>query len=113
MRHTSRRAFLASLPAIGGAAATVTRAADPARDQRWQPTRRDSFDPWLEIDAAAIRDNAREMSRRAGGRPILAVVKNNAYGLSDTMVGPLLDALPEVAGIACVDRKSTRLNSSH
>jgi alanine racemase len=60
------------------------------------------FDPWLEIDSAALRHNAKEVSRLAGGRPILAVVKNNAYGLGDTAVGPILDSCPEVAGIACV-----------
>ncbi|MGH9334944.1 MAG: alanine racemase, partial [Vicinamibacteria bacterium] len=34
--------------------------------------------------------------------PILAVVKNNAYGLGDEIVGPLLDSCDEVSGIACV-----------
>ena len=38
----------------------------------------------------------------AGGRPILAVVKNNAYGLGDQTVGPILADCPEVGGIACV-----------
>jgi len=62
----------------------------------------DRFDPWVEIDADAFRHNVREASRLAGGRPILAVVKNNAYGLGDTVVGPLLAAMPKVGGIACV-----------
>lgn len=60
------------------------------------------FDPWIEIDRAAYRQNVREAARLAGGRPILAVVKNNAYGLGDEAVGPLLASFPEVGGIACV-----------
>ncbi len=60
------------------------------------------FDPWIEIIGDHFRHNAREVSRLAGGRPIIAVVKNNAYGLGDAIIGPLLDRCAEVAGIACV-----------
>jgi alanine racemase len=62
----------------------------------------DRFDPWVEIDRAAFAHNVREASRLANGRPILAVVKNNGYGLGDRAVGPLLANMPEVGGIACV-----------
>lgn len=62
----------------------------------------ESFDPWIEIDRGAYQHNVREAARLAGGRPILAVVKNNAYGLGDQAVGPLLADCPEVGGIACV-----------
>jgi alanine racemase len=62
----------------------------------------DGFDPWVEIIAPAFRHNAVEVSRLAGGRPILAVVKNNAYGLGDQVVGPIVDTCPQVAGLACV-----------
>ena len=61
-----------------------------------------SPDPWIEIDRRAFQHNVREASRLAGGRPILAVVKNNAYGLGDQTVGPILAGFPEVGGIACV-----------
>ena len=62
----------------------------------------DGFDPWVEIDARNFRHNVGEVSRVAGGRPILAVVKNNAYGLGDSVVGPVLASCPEVVGLACV-----------
>jgi alanine racemase len=62
----------------------------------------DGFDPWVEIIAPAFRHNAAEVSRLAGGRPILAVIKNNAYGLGDQVVGPIVDRCPQVAGLACV-----------
>ena len=38
----------------------------------------------------------------AGGRPIIAVVKNNAYGLGLETAGPVLGALPDVALLAVV-----------
>lgn len=62
----------------------------------------DGFDPWVEIIAPAFRHNAAEVSRLAGGRPILAVIKNNAYGLGDQVVGPIVDTCPQVVGLACV-----------
>lgn len=62
----------------------------------------DRFDPWLEVDAAALRKNVKVVSRLAGGRPILAVIKNNAYGLGLATVAPILEPLPEVAGFAVV-----------
>jgi len=61
-----------------------------------------SFDPWLEVSADAIHANVSEIARRAGSRPVLAVVKNNAYGLGLETVGPLLDRLEAVAGLAVV-----------
>ena len=60
------------------------------------------FDPWLEVIAPHFRHNVKEVARLAGGRPILAVVKNNAYGLGDGIVGPLLSRCAETAAIACV-----------
>ena len=56
-----------------------------------------SFDPVIEVDAAAIAHNVHEVARLAG-RPILAVVKNNGYGLGLTTVGPIIDSLDDVVG---------------
>ena len=68
-------------------------------DRTYTPTR---FDPWIELDRAAWAHNVGESARLAGGRPILAVVKNNAYGLGDRAVGPLLADMPQVGGLAAV-----------
>ena len=68
-------------------------------DRTYTPTR---FDPWIELDRAAWTHNVREAARLAGSRPILAVVKNNAYGLGDRAVGPLLADMPQVGGLAAV-----------
>ncbi len=103
--RVTRRSFLGTTAA---AAAAVLAVPTPAAGSR-QTTARlrpgggdDGFDPWLEVIGEAFRHNAREVSRLAGGRPILAVVKNNAYGLGDTVVGPLVASCREVGGIACV-----------
>jgi D-serine deaminase-like pyridoxal phosphate-dependent protein len=102
----SRRSFLELTgAAVGLGAATacgvstgVTASVPPPPSQP-QPG---SYDPWIEILGDAFRHNTREAARLAGGRPILAVVKNNGYGLGDQAVGPLLADCREVGGIACV-----------
>jgi alanine racemase len=101
----SRRRFLqlaggaAGLSATAGCAPSPSLGAAPARDLALYA---DSPDPWIEIERSAFEHNVQEAARLAGGRPILAVVKNNAYGLGDRTVGPLLAGLPEVGGLACV-----------
>ena len=83
------------------ALASLIRPSSPAA-QTAQPKPVAGFEPWLEIDAAAIRANIAAVSQMAGGRPILAVVKNNAYGLGLELAGPVVDQLPEVHGLAVV-----------
>lgn len=61
-----------------------------------------SFDPWIEVHAENLRHNVQQVSRRAGGRPILAVIKNNGYGLGVENVARVFGPLPEVAGCAVV-----------
>ncbi|UCG85014.1 MAG: alanine racemase, partial [Gemmatimonadota bacterium] len=65
-------------------------------------TKTQGFDPWIEILPTAIRHNVTEIAGLAGNRPILAVVKNNAYGLGLETVGPILDDCSQVAGLAVV-----------
>lgn len=101
----SRRRFLASVGAATAVAAAAGRDVAGAQSQplRLRPGGSDDgFDPWVEIIEPAFRHNAVEVSRIARGRPILAVVKNNAYGLGDQVVGPIVDRCPQVGGLACV-----------
>ena len=93
----SRRDFL-----IGTAAAVISQAGRGVRGRPGTPPAGDRFDPWLEVDSGAIAHNVAAVSRLAGGRPILAVVKNNAYGLGLEVAGPILDRLPQIAGFAVV-----------
>ena len=59
------------------------------------------FDPWVEILADAVRHNVRELNRLTGCR-LMAVAKNNANGIGVREVGPILDQMDEVEGIAVV-----------
>ena len=93
---TSRRSFLAS------AAAALLVSRPRAALARWTGTSVQSFAPWLEIDAAALRHNVRAVARLSAGKPVIAVVKNNAYGLGLAQAGPLFDAMPEVRMLAVV-----------
>jgi alanine racemase len=109
MKVTRRRFVQASAAALAGpATARAVISATAKADVSEGETRVRSaasgpgFDPWLEVDPAAIRHNVTEISRVAGGRPILAVVKNNAYGLGLETVAPVLDQLDKLAGCAVV-----------
>lgn len=93
---TSRRTFLAS------AAAALLVSRPRALFGRLVQGAPQSFSPWLEIDAAALQHNARVVSRLSGGKPLIAVVKNNAYGLGLGQAGPLFDTMNEVRMLAVV-----------
>lgn len=106
----SRREFIAACAGVLGASRLTGSAASPespppSADKIFRlrpgghPT---GFDPWIEILEEAFRHNVREVSRLSGGTPILAVIKNNAYGLGDQLVGPIVAACEQVAGLACV-----------
>lgn len=66
-------------------------------------TRKDSsFDPWVEVHSDNLRHNVAEISRRVNGRPILAVIKNNGYGLGLVNVARVLEPLSAISGFAVV-----------
>lgn len=93
----SRREFVAGVaatPVVTSIAATTQAATTEISSDR--------FDPWLEIDAAALRNNVEVVSGLANKRPVLAVIKNNAYGLGLTTVASVLDPMPQVKGFAVV-----------
>jgi hypothetical protein len=89
----SRRAFVAGVAATP--LLTSVSAATQAATTEISP---DRFDPWLEVDAAALRKNVSVVSGLANKRPILAVIKNNAYGLGLTTVASVLDPMPQIKG---------------
>src|ERR1043166_3813205 len=94
----SRRELLAGA-AVAAAGTRVTEASPPHAPG---PAPRQSLDPWLEIDAAALAHNVAAVSTMAGGRPIIAVVKNNAYGLGLETAGRLLAMQERVFGLGVV-----------
>ena len=97
----TRRTFLSAAAATAGLGALTPRPGLVAEPARAQQARRGS-DPWIEVDTAALRANATSLGTLAGGRPILAVIKNNAYGLGTVEVARALDGHPSIAGFAVV-----------
>ena len=98
--QTSRRAFLRSGPALAvlGLGSTTIAGERPMTT----PARESSFDPWIEVHAEHLRHNVQEVRRHVGGRPILAVIKDNGYGSGVVEVGGLLDGDDAVAGFAVI-----------
>jgi alanine racemase len=92
---SSRRSFLKTglaLPALGGASVIAqTRAGKDS-----------SFDPWVEIHPGNLRHNVSAISSRVASRPILAVIKNNGYGMGVTHAARLLEPMSEIYGFAVV-----------
>jgi alanine racemase len=78
----------------GGSSRRVTTAARRERAA--------AYDPWIEVDPSVLGSNARELRRLAGGRAVLGVAKNNAYGLGLSTAGPVLDRADAIAALAVV-----------
>ncbi|MEO1486004.1 MAG: alanine racemase [Bacteroidota bacterium] len=58
--------------------------------------------PWLELSKEGYHHNAAQISKMAGGKPVVAVLKNNACGLGDVQVAKMLDDSPAIMGVAVV-----------
>lgn len=97
----NRRRFLGATT-LAAASTLLPRALEAAATQRPSDYPTESFDPWIEIHAPNLAHNTREVARVAGKRPILAVIKNNGYGLGGPSVARLLEPLAEVHGFAVV-----------
>ena len=63
--------------------------------------RSSAFDPWIEINAAHLKQNASEVARLTE-RPVMAVIKNNGYGLGVVNSATVLDSHASVYGFAVV-----------
>jgi alanine racemase len=94
----SRRSVLATAPAC----AALAWSGRPAVQAQSAATPVSSYDPWVELHVGNLRHNVAEIRRRAAGRPILVVAKNNGYGLGVANVGRLLEPEPGVHGFAVV-----------
>lgn len=106
----SRRSFLAGTaiaPFVGPLAIPfdMRASASPAPPHRanapFAPAP-ERFEPWIDVDPAAIRTNVGVLSHLAGGRPIMAVIKNNGYGLGLQEVARVLEPDPRVSGFGVV-----------
>ena len=103
----SRRSFLGSIPVAAAAVGSgpdraETRPAASPTDSTDPTPPPERFDPWVEVDPASLIHNAGVVTALAGDRPVLAVIKNNAYGLGLTRVARTLEPLDHIAGFAVV-----------
>jgi alanine racemase len=99
---SSRRSFLEAglaLPAILNVVPTL---AETSPSPESSVSNDSSFDPWVELHKENLRHNVQEISRRVAARPILAVIKNNGYGMGVTNVAQFLEPQPEIFGFAVV-----------
>jgi alanine racemase len=106
---TSRREFLSRSAAAGTVLGLgIPEALEGTRPDAMQPTKRthvaltDRFDPWVEVYPGALEHNVGVVSTLTNGRPILAVIKNNAYGLGLVDAARLLARHSAVVGFAVV-----------
>ncbi|HEY6944413.1 MAG TPA: alanine racemase, partial [Candidatus Acidoferrum sp.] len=100
MKH-SRRAFLEgglALPAVLHSSPEFVGSSLPESATPLDS----SFDPWVEIHRENLRHNVAEISRRVSARPILAVIKNNGYGMGVVNIAQLLEPQSEIFGFAVV-----------
>jgi alanine racemase len=98
----SRRSFLEATLALPVLLDRAPSLAATAPISEVAASKDSSFDPWVEIHRENLRHNVQEISRRAAARPILAVIKNNGYGMGVTNVAQLLEPQPEIFGFAVV-----------
>src|SRR5712671_8005113 len=99
---TSRRSFLEATLALPALLETAPAHAEGPRDAAPAVSKDSSFDPWVEIHRENLQHNVEEISRLAGARPILAVIKNNGYGMGVANVAQLLEPQSEIFGFAVV-----------
>ncbi len=98
----SRRSFLKAGLALPPVLKASPSLASESKTPETNVLKDSSFDPWVEIHSENLRHNVQEISRRAASRPILAVIKNNGYGMGVTNVAQLLEPYTEIFGFAVV-----------
>ena len=98
----SRRSFLQAALTLPVVLDPSSAPASPAQAVVATATSDSSFDPWVENHREHLRHNVQEIARRAASRPILAVIKNNGYGMGVANVARLLEPQAEIFGFAVV-----------
>ena len=98
----SRREFLQTSLLAGTSLLQSTVTAESRLRSQAAPAHVSSFDPWIEISPANLRHNVQAVAARASARPILAVIKNNAYGIGLVEAAGLIEPLAPIHGFAVV-----------
>jgi len=105
MSESNRREFFRTAGAASVAAVCVgasgSCAAEPALPVE-EFDIEDQIDPWVELNLDNLASNVREVRRMVGTRPIMAVVKCNAYGHGAVEIATALQNQNEVNHFAVV-----------
>ncbi len=99
---SSRRSFLQTGFALPLALSSPSAMASTSVAANIAPQMESPFDPWIELHRQNFRHNVDEIVRRVSGRPILAVIKNNAYGAGLVQTAQILEPHPGIFGFAVV-----------
>jgi len=104
----SRRAFLgtaaiaASPSLLRGMSQSQPQASTPSAQSGSSEALGNRFDPWVEVIPKHIEEGIVAVQGLSGNRPILAVVKNNGYGLDLATAGKILEENQGISGFAVV-----------
>jgi alanine racemase len=111
MVENKRREFLGLAAAVALTGRLARGSTMPASQDKFDVE--DQIDPWIELDLDALGSNVREVRRRIGDRPIMAVVKCNAYGHGDVEIATALQRQSDVRNFMVVKtREATRLREA-
>lgn len=97
----NRRTFLTAAGAASLAIPALGHAFEASPQEAPRPDPAMGFEPWLDIKLAGLTWNVEQLHKRAA-RPILAVLKDNAYGHGLVGVARHFETLPQVYGYAVV-----------
>jgi alanine racemase len=105
MGTESRRDFfkttgLASVVFVSGGASTACDGDSERQEESFSVE--SQIDPWIELDLDNLASNVREVRRIVGTRPIMAVVKCNAYGHGSVEIATALQNHSQVDRFAVV-----------
>ncbi len=99
---TSRRKFMEHVALTASVVALPSSLWGSTATSKFNLPKENSADFWLELSKEAYHKNADMISAMANQKPVLAVIKNNAYGLGDVEVAKILDTNAHIEGFALV-----------
>ncbi|MEY8779185.1 alanine racemase [Allomuricauda sp. XS_ASV26] len=99
---TSRRKFMEYAAITASVVALPSSLWGSTARSKFDLPKENSADFWLELSRKAYHKNAEIISTMANQKPVLAVIKNNAYGLGDVEVAKILDTSVHIEGFALV-----------
>ncbi len=110
MRKTNRREFI-KIAGTGSMAVVLTGTsaltANNSRKIEREFNIEEQIDPWIELNMDNLASNVREVKKRTGGLPIIAMVKCNAYGHGMLEIATALQANSKINHFGVVKVRET------